>query len=183
MARSTVNVDVQVQTKSIGQLETELGKINDQLKEAKIGSQAFTELSTKAQGLTKELDKANSAAEGFTDDKKFLAADGAIKAMAGSVSGVVGALGLLGVESEAFGEMEKKAASAIAVSMGIKDVSEGFNQLRKSTVLATAAQKVYSVAVTAGNKIMKLFNITVALNPVGILIVSKDGERVIYSTS
>ena len=170
MAKSTVNVDVQIQSKSIGKLETELQGINDQLKNAEIGSKAFTELSTKANGLTKELDKANSAAEGFTDDKKFMAADGAIKAMAGSVSGVVGALGLLGVESEAFGEMEKKAASAIAVSMGIKDVSEGFNQLRKSQILATTATKAYNLAVAAGNKIMKLLNITMALNPVGVLI-------------
>ena len=170
MARSTVNVDVQIQTKSIDQLEKELQGINEQLKQADIGSKAFTELSTKAQGLTKELNKANEAAEGFTDDKKFMAADGAIKAMAGSVSGVVGALGLLGVESEAFGEMEKKAASAIAVAIGVKDISEGFNQLRKSTVLATAATKAYNIAVTAGNKIMKLFNITVALNPIGVLI-------------
>jgi hypothetical protein len=76
----------------------------------------------------------------------------------------------MGVESEAFGEMEKKAASAIAVAIGVKDVSEGFNHLRKSTVLATAATNVYNVAVTAGNKIMKLFNITMALNPVGVLI-------------
>ena len=172
MAKSTVNVDVQIQTKSIDKLEQELAGINEQLKQADIGSKAFTELSTKANGLTKELNKANSAAEGFTDDKKFMAADGAIKAMAGSVSGVVGALGLLGVESEAFGEMEKKAASAIAVSMGIKDVSEGFNQLRKSTVLAGIATQAYNVAVTAGNKIMKLFNITMALNPVGVLIVA-----------
>ena len=170
MARSTVNVDVQVQTKSINDLENELSAINEELKGVAINSKAFKELSTQANGLTKELNKANSAAEGFTDDKKFMAADGAIKAMAGSVSGVVGALGLLGVESEAFGEMEKKAASAIAVSMGIKGVSEGFNQLRKSQVLATAAQKAYSVAVTAGNKIMKLFNITMALNPIGVLI-------------
>ena len=172
MARSTVNVDVQVQTKSINDLENELSAINEELKGVAINSKAFKELSTQAQGLTKELNKANSAAEGFTDDKKFMAADGAIKAMAGSVSGVVGALGLLGVESEAFGEMEKKAASAIAVSMGIKDVSEGFNQLKKSGILATTAMKAYNLAVKAGNGIMKLFNITMALNPIGVLIAS-----------
>ena len=170
MAKSTVNVDIQVQTKSIADLNKELQGINEKLENSKIGSAEFKKLSTQAQGLTKELNKANSAAEGFTDDKKFMAADGAIKAMAGSVSGVVGALGLLGVESEAFGEMEKKAASAIAVSMGIKDVSEGFNQLRKSTVLATAANKAYNLAVAAGDKIMKLFNITMAMNPIGALI-------------
>ncbi len=170
MARSTVNVDVQVQTKSINDLEQELSQINEQLNSVAIGSKAFDDLSLKAQGLTRELDKANSAAEGFTDDKKFMAADGAIKTMAGSVSGVVGALGLMGVESEAFGKMEEKAASAIAVAIGIKDVSEGFNQLRKSQVLATTATKAYNLAVAAGDKIMKLFNITMAMNPIGALI-------------
>ena len=168
--KEVVSIDVQVQTKSINDLEQELAQVNEELKQVAIGSKAFDELSVKAQGLTKDLDKANQAAEGFTDDKKFMAADGAIKVMGGSLAGVVGTLGLIGVESEAFGEMEKKAASAIAVAIGIKDVSEGFNQLRKSQVLATTAQKAYTLAVTAGNKIMKLFNITMKANPIGILI-------------
>ncbi len=171
MARSTVNVDVQVQTKSINDLEQELSAAEAKLKSIKdISSDAFKAQAAEVQGLTKALNKANNAAEGFTDDKKFMAADGAIKLMGGSLAGVVGSLGLIGVESEAFGEMEKKAASAISVAIGIKDVSEGFNQLRKSTILAEGAQKAYTLAVTAGNKIMKLFNITMKANPIGILI-------------
>jgi len=138
----TVNIDVQVQTKSLNDLENELAQINEELKDVAIGSDAFKQLSKDAQGLTKQLDKANEAAEGFTSDKKFMAADGAIKTMGGSLSGVVGTLGLLGVESEAFGEMEKKAASAIAVAMGVKDVSEGIKQMADANVLAAAKAKI-----------------------------------------
>jgi len=143
MANTTVNIDVKVESKSLGVLENELNSINQELKQVEIGSEAFKSLSTKAQALTKDINAANTAIEGFTDDKKFMAADGAIKAMGGSLAGVVGVLGLIGVESDVFGEFEKKAASAIAVAMGIKDVSEGYKQLKDSTLLATAASKLF----------------------------------------
>ncbi len=174
MATSTVNVDISLNTAPIADLERELAKVQEDIKQidrgTKQGAEKFELMSKKAAKLSNALNKANAAAEGFTDDKKFLAADGAIKTMSGTLTGVVGALGLIGVESEAFGEMEKKAASAIAVGLGIKDVSEGFKQLKQSQVLATAAQKAYSVAVAAGSKIMKLFNITMAMNPIGALV-------------
>ena len=149
MANTTVNIDIQVQSKSLGALEKELAQINDELKDVQIGSAAFKELSAKSQEVTKELEKANKAVQGFTAEDKFMAADGAIKAMGGSLAGVVGALGLIGVESEVFGEFEKKAASAIAVAVGVKDISEGYKQLKQSTVLATAATKLFGTTAKA----------------------------------
>src|SRR5210317_2237331 len=122
MANTTVNIDIQVQSKSIGQLEDQLADVNEELKKLPVGSKAFNSMASEAQDLTRELDKANEAAEGFTDDKKFMAADGAVKLLGGSLAGVGGVLGTLGVESEAFGEFEKKAASAIAVAVGLKDI-------------------------------------------------------------
>ncbi len=145
MANTTVNIDIQVESKSLGALEKELAGINEELKEVQIGSQAFKDLSQRSQEVTKELEKANKAVEGFTADKKFMAADGAIKTMGGSLAGVVGALGLIGVESDAFGEMEKKAASAIAVAIGVKDVSEGVRQLADAQVLAAAKAKIMGI--------------------------------------
>lgn len=143
MAKAIINVDIDLNTAPIEDLEQELESVNAQLKKVDQNSDAFKELSTRAGEVTNKLDKASKAAAGFTDEKKFMAADGAIKVMAGSLAGVVGTLGLIGVESEAFGEMEKKAASAIAVVIGVKDISEGFKQLRESTVLATAATKLF----------------------------------------
>ena len=129
MANTTVNVDIQVQSKTLGQLEDQLTGINDELRQVEVGSDAFKSLTKEAQALTREVDKVNEEIQGFTFDQKIQAADGAVKLFAGSLSGVVGTLGVLGVESEAFGEFEKKAASAIAVGVGFKDVSEGIQQL------------------------------------------------------
>ncbi len=143
MANAIINVDIDLNTAPIEDLEQELESVNAQLKKVDQNSDAFKELSTRAGEVTNKLDKASKAAAGFTDEKKFMAADGAIKVMAGSLAGVVGTLGLIGVESEVFGDLEKKAASAIAVVIGVKDISEGFKQLRESTVLATAATKLF----------------------------------------
>lgn len=145
MANTTVNIDIQVQSKSLNELEQELADINAELKEVPVGSQAFKDLSQEAQGLTKELNKAQEAAEGFTSEEKFRAADGAIKLMGGSLASVVGTLGVLGVESEAFGEFEEKAASAIAVAIGFKDVGEGITQLGPLLGKAGSAVKGFSL--------------------------------------
>jgi hypothetical protein len=143
MATKKINYDIQVQTKSLQELEQELEDINAELRKVPVGSEAFDNLAKDARKATKDLEKAQQAAEGFTDDQKFMAADGAIKVLGGSLASVVGTLGTLGIESEAFGDLERKAASAIAVAVGFKDISEGFNQLRKSTVLATIASETF----------------------------------------
>lgn len=145
MANTTVNIDIQVQSKSLNELENELAQINKELKEVPIGSKAFQDLSTQAQGVTRELQKAEEAAKGFTSEEKFRAADGAIKLLGGSLASVVGTLGVLGVETEAFGEFEKKAASAIAVAIGFKDIGEGISQLGPLLGKAGTAIKGFSI--------------------------------------
>jgi hypothetical protein len=144
MARTeTIKINFDIQNASINELDKELASINDELREMSQNDPGFDQKAKEAAKLTDQLNKANAAAEGFTDDKKFLAADGAIKAMSGALTGVVGALGLLGIESEVFGDLEKKAASAIAVGLGIKDLSEGFKQIKQSGVLATAQTALF----------------------------------------
>jgi hypothetical protein len=143
MAEKTLKINVEVGTTSIDALETKLSKLQADIKTKGIGTEEFKTLSTQIQAVTRELEVANTKVQGFTAEKKIMAMDGAIKTLSGTVSGVVGVFGLLGVESDKLGEFEKKAASAIAFGMGIKDVSEGFQQLAKSEALATIGAKLF----------------------------------------
>jgi len=165
----TIQYQVQVDTgnsvKTLNQLETELADINEQLRNVAPNSDAFKDLSKQAQETTKKIDGVNKSIQGITGEDKIQTIDGALKTLAGSVQGVVGGLGLLGIESEQFKKFEESAASAIAFGMGIKDVSEGVGQLARSQTVATAATKISTVA-------QKAFNAVMSMNPVGILILA-----------
>jgi len=153
MATKTYKIDIDVESKTLGQLEDELAQINDELKQVDRNSKAFTDLSKKSQALTAEIEKTNNAIDGIKLEDKSQAADEAIKVFGGSLQTVVGTLGTLGIESEVFGEFEEKAASAIAVGMGIKDVSEGFGQftmvMKKSGIAAKLFGSTTSKALIA----------------------------------
>ena len=145
MAKEVVNIDIQVQTKSVGELESELSKINEELKQVKIGSQAFKDLSADSQQLTAQLEKVNAEIEGFTMDKKIETAQGAVLGLAGGLEATVGTLGLLGVESEAFGKFEEKAISALTAARGFIDLSDGFGKLAKNISFATIKSKIFGI--------------------------------------
>ena len=119
MAEKIISVKINVDDKSLDQLEGDLKKV----------------------GV--ELQKIETTSTKFSLEDKLQAADGAIKTMAGSLQAVVGTLGLLGIESEKFGDFEKKAASAIALGMGIKDMSEGVGKLAMSWNKAGLSAKLF----------------------------------------
>lgn len=136
-------IEIDVNSKSLGQLENMLEDVNEELKDLDRNSDAFKEAAKKSQLLTKEIEAINNEIEGFKLEDKIQAADGAAKIFGGSLSAVVGTLGTLGIESEAFGEFEQKAASAIAVGLGIKDVSEGFGQVTLAAKKSGIAAKLF----------------------------------------
>lgn len=119
MAEKIISVKINVDDKSLEQLEGDL------------------------QGIGMELQSLEQTASKFSLEDKLAAADGAIKTMAGSLQAVVGTLGLLGIESEKFGDFEKKAASAIALGMGLKDMSEGVGKLALAWDKAGLSAKLF----------------------------------------
>jgi len=143
MANTTVNIDVQVQTKSLQELENELEDINSQLKEVPVGSDAFKELSQQAQAVTKDINQINNEIEGFTLEKKVRSAQGSVTALAGGLEATVGTLGLIGIESEVFGKFEEKAISAIAASRGFIDIADGVQILSENIDLATLKAQIF----------------------------------------
>ena len=99
-------IEIDVNAKSLGQLEGMLEDVNEELKDLDRNSDAFKEAAKKSQLLSREIETINNEIEGFNLDYKLQAADGASKVFGGSLSAVVGTLGTLGIESEAFGEFE-----------------------------------------------------------------------------
>jgi hypothetical protein len=190
MAQETIQYNIELNTgntlKTLGDVEKELAKINDELKEVEVGSDRFDELSSKAQVLNKDFEKINSSIQGITGEDKIRALDGSVKVLGGSVQGLVGGLGLLGIESEQFGKFEEKAASAIALGIGIKDVGEGIGQLSQVTgklpsvmKKATAAQKAFNLVVRA-NPIGAVVT-AISLAVAGFLLFSEKGKELIKS--
>ena len=160
-----ITVDDGNSVQTIGQLEAEVEQLNSEIKQVAPNSKKFKELSKASQEATTQLQKLNKEVEGISLEDKLDTADGAIKTLAGSTQALVGGFGLLGVESEKLAFLEGQAGNAIALGMGLKDLSEGFGKLAKSTQLASIAQKAYNVVQIAFNAIM-------SLNPLGILIIS-----------
>jgi hypothetical protein len=169
MAQQTIQYNVKVNTdnsvKTLGQLEEELAQINEELKNVDRNSQAFDDLTKASQATTKELQKVNNQIEGITGEDKIQALDGSLKVLGGTISGVVGGLGLLGIESEQFGKFEEKAASAIALGIGIKDVGEGVGQLAKFTKKLPGPTKAAAAA-------QKAFNFVLNMNPIGLIVIA-----------
>tara|TARA_R110000772_G_scaffold29913_1_gene74594 strand:+ start:116 stop:1933 length:1818 start_codon:yes stop_codon:yes gene_type:complete len=169
MAQETIQYNIKVNTdnsvKTLGQLEEELSQINEELKNVDRNTQAFEDLTKASQATTKELEKVNNQIAGITGEDKIQALDGSLKVLGGTISGVVGGLGLLGIESEQFGKFEEKAASAIALGIGIKDVGEGVGQLAKFTKKLPGPTKAAAAA-------QKAFNIVLKANPIGLVVLA-----------
>jgi len=176
MATQSINYDINVNagnaTNSIGNLEKELGELKTSLSAVEIGSDDFKKLSAQIQNTEKELKQVNATVEGFTLEKKLEVADGAIKVVAGSVAGLTGAVGLLGIESEEFDKLTAQASNAIAFGMGLKDASEGVGKLAKNLSIASVKNKVFAVGQKAVNIVTAAFNAIMSLNPVAIVILS-----------
>ena len=107
------------------------------------------QLEKELQGVKGEIKSIDQQVSGLDIDQKFKAAAGGIKVMAGALAGAVGTLGLFGVESEVMGEFEKKAASAISVAIGFRDVAEGLNDIRVALKGVTVAQLKANAAALA----------------------------------
>ena len=176
MATQTINYDINVNaggsSRTIQQMEQELNELNQEIKEVGVGSAAFDKAAGNIQKLERELKKTQSTVEGFTLDKKLEVADGAIKVVAGTVTGLTGAIGLMGIESEEFDKLTAQATNAIAFGMGIKDASEGVGKLAKNFSLAGTKSKIFAAGQKVLNLAQRAFNAILAANPIGLTILA-----------
>ena len=135
--------------RTLADIENELNEINQELKEVDVNSDVFAKGAKAAQKLERELENANLALKGLTDEDKIRGFQGAIDVVGGSVAGLTGAVGLLGMENEEFEKYTAYAANAIAFSEGIRTAAQGLVDLRGTIKAAGGAMKAFNASILA----------------------------------
>ena len=198
-----VNVDGKQAQSSVGSIRKELKEANQELISAQ---QNFGEYSTQALSAARRVaelrDRIGEAAETaalFDPGKKFQVFAGALNAVAGGFSAVQGALGLIGVESEAVEKQLLKVQSALALSQGlstIADSAKDFQRLKAvlgeiavvqkanaaANRLAASTMTAFGVSVNTTSVAFRVLKTAIAATGIGLLVVAIGSVVEAFST-
>ncbi len=162
---------------SINSLETAVSDLENELKNADLGSAEFKQLS-------EELGVAKGELEGF--QRGIDALDPAAKAeqfvkfgegIAGGFAVATGAMSLMGTESEEMEKLMVNAQGAVAIAVGIRSIAEAkLTQTIANSAIAEKAKAIATVATTAVTKLatggMKLFRAALLTTGIGAFVVA-----------
>lgn len=198
-----VNVDGKQAQSSVGSIRKELKEANQELIAAQQNFGEYSQQALSAARRVAELrDRIGDAAETaalFDPGKKFQVFAGALNAVAGGFSAVQGALGLIGVESEAVEKQLLKVQSALALSQGlstIADSAKDFQRLKAvlgeisvvqkanaaANRLAAATMTTFGVSVNTTSVAFKVLKGAIAATGIGLLVVAIGSVVEAFST-
>lgn len=166
-----IEIEVEVGTKkslkSLNDLEQAQEQLLAKLKQTDLGTAEYARLQKQLKTVGSEIKDLELGFEALDKEQRAAALVDTFNGLAGAVTAVTGVFTLLGAESEELGEIEKRILGLIAVTSGLRDVSDGLvaAQKRFGPVFAegTAAVKAFFAAGTTGAKAFK-----VALASIGI---------------
>lgn len=148
-------------TKTLGGLEEQQDELLAKLKETEIGTAEFKQLSKELNNTKSQIKDLELGFEGLDMEQRFTAATDAIGGVAGGFAAVEGAIAIAGVESAEFEQTMLRVQGAMALAMGIKDISTAVAALNKLNVAAKLA--------AAGQKVL---NFVMSANPIGLIVVA-----------
>lgn len=148
-------------TKTLGGLEEQQDELLAKLKETEIGTDEFKQLSKELNNTKSQIKDLELGFEGLDMEQRFTAATDALGGVAGGFAAVEGAIAIAGVESAEFEETMLRVQGAMALAMGIKDISTAVAALSKLNVAAKLA--------AAGQKVL---NFVMSANPIGLIVVA-----------
>jgi len=156
-----IDINAKGATTSLGQLEQEAERLNEELRKVPLGSKAFKELKQELVGVNKEIKNTELSMEAL--DNEQVASE--LGSVAGAVGDVSAAFILLGGGGGAIEETVANIEKAIGISMAFKGAIEGTQSMMKllnnSTVANTIITKANTAATYLANTAMKLLGITV----------------------
>lgn len=198
-----VNVDGKQAQSSVGSIRKELKEANQELISAQQNFGEYSQQALSAARRVAELrDRIGEAAETaalFDPGKKFQVFAGALNAVAGGFSAVQGALGLIGVESEAVEKQLLKVQSALALSQGLSVIADSVKDFQRlkavlgeisivqkanaaSNRLAAATMTAFGVSVNTTAVSFRVLKTAIAATGIGLLVVAIGSVVEAFST-
>ena len=149
-----LNIDTGNSVNNIRDIENELAKLREDIKDVEIGSDAFKEMATKIQNAESKVKTLNKQMEGLEPQQKAEAFLKMGEGIAGSFAVASGAMAIFGAESERMQELQTRVQGAIAIAMGVRMISEAALQsVTARRVLTEKASAVATMAMSVANKI------------------------------
>lgn len=176
MAKKVIELEVKT---NLPDAEGSVKSLRQQLREAqqevaslsdKFGatSQEAINAAKNAAILKDKISDAKMLTDAFNPDAKFKALSGSLAGVAGGLSAVTGAFGLLGAESGATEEAILKVQSAMAIASGAQQLGESIDSFKQ--LKAVVGQ--YSIVQKISTGAQWLWNAAMEANPVGAVVVA-----------
>ena len=180
-----LDINAKGATTSLGQLEQEAERLNEELRKVPLGSQAFKDLKNELVGVSKEIKNTELSMEAL--DNEQVASE--LGSVAGAVGDVSAAFILLGGSGGPIEETVQNIEKAIGVSMAFKGAIEGtqsamklFNNVVKNstafqkannatTVIASGVMKLFTGSVNTTSTAFKGLRTAIAATGIGLLVV------------
>jgi hypothetical protein len=148
MADANINIGVNVNSKSLSQLETQLASLNAQIKQVPIGSAKFKQLTAEFQSVSKSIEGANAKLKGFNPEETF----GKLAKVAGGVGAAFAAANLFIGDNEDATKANAEAQKALVAVLGLSQVAEAalsaYQLIRTNALIKTNEQLVVNTALT-----------------------------------
>jgi hypothetical protein len=129
MAQYTIDIDVNL--KSVEDLQNELRTLEAEFSTLSIGSEGFTELGNKIKGVRSQLKDVELQFEGLDKEQRATALVDTFTGLVGAVGAVSSAFIAFGAESDAIEDAEKKLLGILGVVSGLRDASNGLIAVNK----------------------------------------------------
>ena len=144
---------------TLGELETRMESLNDELRATKIGTKRFKELQKEIQKTGSKIKDVELNMESLDFEGRLSAVGDIIGGISSGFAGFQGVMIATGIESEELEQSFRKLVGALAVAQAARDFGDMVSAVSKlglATKITTAFQWLFNVALTA--------------NPIGLII-------------
>lgn len=174
MAR-TIEVEIEVGSKqalkSLNDLEQAQEQLLEQLKQTDIGTAEYSRLQKQLKQVGNQVKDLELGFESLDKEQRATALVDSFTGVAGAITAATGAFTLFGGESEELEEVEKRILGLIAVTSGLRDISNGLVAVNKLVGPSfTKLGESIKTAFTTGTSAAKSFRIALASLGIGLVI-------------